>query len=224
MSPARRALLAGLLSVSGLSGCLSTETGSEANERPTQSTNTVGQDDDPTVLQIRSTDDEPILSETTEESISAVRNELVTNRDRLDELSVATGVSDEDREAIQTFLDKTEYATESIFITHSRITSCNRFQIRSVSWDGTDIEYRYCQELRPPEASCVTDSWETVGLLFRIPATLPSSASLGGRGGHSPCQRSSTTYHRIDANATVVGNTTAVETPDTRSNSSGDVS
>jgi len=224
MSPTRRVLLAGLLSVSGLSGCLSAENGSEADEHSTQSTNTAGRDDNPTVLQIRSSDGEPILSETTDESTSAVWGELVGDRGRLDDLNVATGVSDEDKQAMRTFLDETEYATESIFITHSNIRSCNRFQIQFLSWDGTDIEYRYCRELRPPEASCVTDTWETVGLLFRIPATLPSSASLGGSGGRSPCQGSSTTYDRIDANATVAGNTTAIETPDIRSNSTGDVS
>ena len=224
MSPTRRALLAGLFSVCGLSGCLNSKSGREADERQTQSTNTAGRNDNPTVLQVRSSDGEPILSETTKESTSPVRRELVTDSDRVDELSVATSLSRDDRQSIWTFFDETEYDSESVLVTHRRIKSCYRYQFLSLSWDGTDIEYQYCSELRPPEASCVTDTWDMVGLLLTIPAVLPPSASLGGASGRSPCQGSSTTYDRIDANATVAGNTTAIETPDIGSNSSGDVS
>lgn len=174
MYPTRRHLLAGLLSVSGLSGCLSAE--SDADERPPESTDSEstdpeGTDEDPTVLEIRSPNNDPIITETTEESTSEVRHELVTDSNRIDELDIATGVSDEDRETIRTLLEATEYDSETVFITHFQIESCYRYQIQSVSWDGTDIEYEYCEELRPPDVSCTSDTWETSALLFRIPAT-----------------------------------------------------
>jgi len=221
MSPKRRYFLTGLLSIGGLSGCL--HTNQREDERQTDSTDTTGADDDPTVLQSRLSEGEPVVTDTTNESTTPIRSEVITDSAQPDELSIAPGVSDNDRDEIRTFLEETEYTTDTVFITHSRIRSCYRYQIQSISWDETEIRYRYCRELRPPEATCQTETWDSIGLLFRIPAALSSAASLRGTRGSSPCRDSSTTYDQIDATATVEGNTTAVESPDTRRNYSGEL-
>jgi len=220
MSPTRRYVLAGLISIGGLSGCLSSEQWDD--ERLTTSANTEGTDTSPTVLQSRRSDGEPIITQATEEQ-RTTRNKVVNNSAWGEEITIAPGVSDADRKAIRTFLDETEYDSETVFIADTNIESCYRYNIQSISWEGPEVRYSYCRELRTPDESCVTGTRDTVGLLFRIPAVLSSSASLGMTSGSWSCRNSTTTYDQIDANATVPGNTTAIETSVTRVNDLGDL-
>ncbi len=148
--------------------------------------------------------------ETGDTDPAPIGRELVTNADRAAELTVAPGVAEADRSRVRSFLDDTDYETETVFVARAGIRSCYRFRIRSVSWEPGHVEYGYCRELRPPDAACEADARDAVGLLFRLPAALRSPLSGSGSSGHSPCRAVGTGYDRIDANATVPGSDAAL--------------
>lgn len=226
MSPTRRALLrSASLGALALGGCLGTET---RGDRPgSTGGSTAGRDDDPTVLKVRNPGGRAAVVDLADESDGGdgsdgetdesggtdpvpLGRELVTTADRAAELTVAAGVADEDRSRVRSFLDDTDYETETVFVARAGIESCYRFRIRSVSWQPGRVEYEYCRELRPPEAACEADGRDAVGILFRLPAALDSRLTGSGASGHAPCRAVGTEYDRIDANATVPGNDTAL--------------
>ncbi|KKF39547.1 hypothetical protein FK85_27735 [Halorubrum saccharovorum] len=229
MSPTRRALLrSASLGALTMGGCLGTETRGDGADPAAETRSTTGSDDDPTVLKVRNPGGEAVVvdrsvgddgSESDDDESdesdgdadpAPIGRELVTTADRATELTVTAGVPDEDRSRVRSFLDDTDYETESVFVARAGIRSCYRFRIRSVSWEPGDVEYEYCRELRPPDAACETDTRDAVGLLFRLPAALDSPLTRSGSSGRSPCERVGTDYDRIDANATVQGNETAL--------------
>ena len=167
------------------------------------------------MLKVRNPGGEAALFDLAAESDSdtgpvSLSRELVTTADRAAQLTVAPDVADEDRSRVRSFLDDTDYDTETVFVSRAGIRSCYRYRIRSVSWEPGHVEYEYCRELRPPDAACETGTRDAVGLLFRLPAALDSPLSGSGSSGRSPCRAVETEYDRIDANATVPGNDTAL--------------
>ncbi len=98
-----------------------------------------------------------------------IGRKLVTTAERAAELTVAAGVADEDRSRVRSFLDDTDYETETVFVARAGIRSCYRFRIRSVSWQPGHVEYEYCRELQPPDAPCEAGACDapSVSLLSR---------------------------------------------------------
>ncbi|OYR52195.1 hypothetical protein [Halorubrum sp. Ea8] len=227
MSPTRRALLrSASLGALALGGCLGAETSDDGD--PSRSAESrSGSDGDPTVLKARNPGGEAVVVDLAVEGDDAeddagteggdddvdpvpLSRELVTSDERAAELTVAAGVADEGRARVRSFLDETDYETETVFVAPASIDSCYRYRIRSVSWRPGHVEYEYCRELRPPDAACEADTRDAVGLLFRLPAALRSPLSGSGSSGRSPCRAVGTEYDRIDANATVPGSDTAL--------------
>jgi hypothetical protein len=228
MSPTRRALLrSASLGALALGGCLGTETPGDDGASTTDRS-TTGRDGDPTVLKVRNPGGEAAVLDLAvgddgsdgpdgEDGESGpatdpapISRELVTTDDRAAELTVAEGVAEEDRSRVRSFLDDTDYETETVFASRAGIRSCYRFRIHSVSWQPGHVEYEYCRELRPPDAACEADTRDAVGLLFRLPTALDSRLTGSGSSGRSPCRRVGTEYDRIDGNATVSGSDTAL--------------
>ena len=231
MSPTRRALLrSASLGALALGGCLGTETGGDDPNSDSGSTSTTGSDGDPTVLKVRNPggravvvdrgvgdddgdadgDENDGIAGDADPDPAPLGRELVTSDERAAELTVAPGVSEEDRSRVRAFLDDTDYESETVFVAPASIESCYRFRIRSVSWQPGHVEYEYCRELRPPDATCEAGTRDAVGILFRLPVALRSRLSGSGSSGRSPCRAVGTEYDRIDANATVPGNDTAL--------------
>lgn len=171
---------------------------------------------DPTVVKPRNPTGESVLldgSEVNDEDEPArIGRELVTSASRADELLVAEGVSDADRERVRTFLDETDYETETVYVSPSGIESCQRVVIHSVSWQPGRVEYEYCSELRPPDEACEAGTRVALALIFRLPVALDDRITGSGSSGSSPCRATDTEYAVIDGNATVPGNETAIDT------------
>lgn len=213
MSPTRRALLRSLpFGVLGATaGCLGSEGDPEAESTRRQAS---GTDPDPTVVKARNPDGESVLLDGSEASGEGepvpIGRELVTTAERAGELLVAGGVADADRERVRSFLGETDYDAETVYVARAGVESCQRLQVRSVSWDPGRVEYEYCRELRPPDEACEAGERVALGLLFRLPAALDGRLTGSGASGRSPCRTTDTEYAVIDGNATVPGNETAL--------------
>lgn len=212
MPPTRRALLRSL-PLGALAGCLGVDARGDGSDSTRQQLS--GTDTDPTVLQVRNPDDEAVLLDGGEtngdgEPIPVMR-ELVTSAERASELLVAEGVGDADRSRIRSFLAETDYDAETVYVARAGVRSCYRLQIESVSWEPQHVEYRYCRELRPPDAVCEAETRVALALLFRLPAALDPELTRSGASGRSPCRGVDTKYEVLDANATVSGNATAID-------------
>ena len=213
MSPTRRSLLRSV-PLGALAGCLGVESRDEGGREPPRR-QASGTDPDPTLLQARNPDGESVLLDGAETNDDGdpipISRELVTSADRASELLVAEGVSDADRSRIRSFLEETDYDAETVYTSRAGVRSCYRLRIESVSWDPERVEYRYCRELRPPDAACEAGERVALALLFRLPVALDGRLSGTGSSGRSPCRGVDTDYEVIDANATVPGNATAVD-------------
>ena len=210
MPPTRRALLSSL-SVGVLAGCLGgDEPGSESVRRRVSGTET-----DPTVLKIRNPDGERVLvdgSEADDEGEpTPISHELVASAARADDLLIAEGVADADRDRVQSFLDETDFDAETVYVAPAGVESCDRLDVHSVSWRPGRVEYEYCRELRPPDEACEAGARVALALVFRLPVALDGRLSGSGASGRSPCRRTETDYAVIDENATVPGNETAID-------------
>lgn len=214
MSPTRRALLRSL--PLGVGGALAGWSGAGDPEAESARQQTSGTERDPTVVKPRNPTGESVLldgSEANDEDEPVrIGRELVTSADRADELTVAEGVSDADRERVRSFLDETDYDAETVYVSPAGVESCQRLEIHSVSWEPGRVEYEYCRELRPPDEACEADARVALALLFRLPAALDDRITGSGAGGRSPCRTTDTEYAVIDGNATVPGNETAIDT------------
>ncbi|MGQ3329484.1 hypothetical protein [Halorubrum sp. FL23] len=222
MSPTRRALLrSASLGAIAIGGCLGTESRADGSNPAAEQESASGRDGDPTLLKVRNPGGEAVVvdlavgsdedgGEGATTDPAPVGREIVTSDERAAELTVAAGVAEEGRARVRSFLDETDYETESVFVARAGIESCYRYRIRSVSWRPGHVEYEYCRELRPPDAECEADRRDAVGLLFRLPAAFDSPLRGSGSSGRSPCRTVETRYDRIDANATVPGSDTAL--------------
>ncbi|SDY46121.1 hypothetical protein [Halopenitus persicus] len=153
----------------------------------------------------------------------AISRELIVDADRVPELAFADGVPADAAASARSFLEATDFETQSVFFRTFGIESCERFRIHSVSWERDHVEFEYCRELRPPDRACTADAWDAVGLFIRLPVTFRSPTALSGSGasGRSPCRNVDTRYDRIDANATVEGSPTVVDPTDAGSTDIG---
>ncbi|TKX55816.1 hypothetical protein EXE42_02120 [Halorubrum sp. SP3] len=218
MSPTRRALLgSAALGVAGaLAGCLGGGAG-DANDPEAESDRrqVSGTDSDPTVVKPRNPDGESVLLDGSETNGAGepvpIGRELVTSASRANELLVAEGVGDADRERTRTFLDETDYDAETVYVSQGGVRSCQRLVIHSVSWRPGHVEYEYCRELRPPDEACEADAGAALALLFRLPVALDGRLTGSGSSGRTPCRTTETEYAVIDGNATVPGNETAID-------------
>ncbi|WP_058366972.1 hypothetical protein [Haloparvum sedimenti] len=167
MSPTRRALLSSVASLAvALAGCGGR---GEADVTPTdhpRRTPSSGSLSDPDVVMARNPDLEAsVLLDPTggdagsdaggdgDSAASPIGRELVTDPDRAAALTVADGVPESDAAALRSFVEGTDFSAETLFAAPSRIPSCYRIRIRSVSWEPQRAEYEYCRELRPPAAA-----------------------------------------------------------------------
>lgn len=208
MSPTRRALLGSAVPLAAaLAGC-GGRGGADATPNDRTPRTTSGSVSDPDVVMARNPDPEtPVLLDPTGGDApgdaagtpSPLRRELVTDPDRAAALTVADGVSETDAAAVRSFVDGTDFSTETLFAAPSRVRSCYRLRIKSVSWQPQHAEYEYCRELRPPEAACEDGERDRLLILIRIPAALEGDLTGSGASGRTPCRGADTDYDTITA-------------------------
>ncbi|MES3161961.1 MAG: hypothetical protein PPP55_10400 [Halorubrum sp.] len=194
MPSTRRTLLGALIpTVALVAGCTA------RGDAP----DTGGTDTDPTVHKPRNPAGDAVLVDGDANDLVPLRNRVITSAERVAEIGFTDGVPDSTAAKTRTFLETTDYDTETVFVRHVHTEACRRYRIRSVSWEPGRVEFEYCREYRPPDVACEADRRDAVALCFRLPDTL-EDVSSSGSSGRSPCP-DGIDYERIDANATVSG-------------------
>lgn len=198
MSPTRRALLGGALPVVlGLAGCSDPRPPEARNERDGTSTGSL---EDPAVSKPRNPHGDHVFVDSDGGPWSG--RELVTEQSDADRLTFASGVPESDVRSARRFLEATDFAEETVYVTQRSVESCERYRVHAVSWEPGRVDFEYCRELRPPDVRCTADERDALALLFRLPANSDWDLSGSGSSGRSPCRSSGTDYERIDGNAT----------------------
>lgn len=90
--------------------------------------------------------------------------------------------------AAKTFLEGTDFESETVFLTQVGIGECYDVELCSVSWRSDHITTNFARLLRPADVACDADADTLVVMLIRIPAVLDpeqvngfgSSLSSGG--------------------------------------------
>lgn len=198
----RRRLLAGLGGGAvGLAGCSSrtpTES-SEVPERRRDRTPEPGSERSPTTVSVRNPGGDAVLA-----SLDRRPPDVLADDDWPGDGAFAPGVPDARIDAVESFVEATEFDSESIYSLHYRPASCDRFVVRSVTWKATEVEVDACTVLRPPDERCEARTRAPILTLVRIPAPLdPDSVNSFG-GSFGPCRDRHPDYENVDANATEV--------------------
>ena len=188
----RRALLQGAAALSlGLAGCSGA---SSSGSTATASNRLEGENvvRDPESVALRNpdntwaawrTDEAPIATASTADGdrrIADAEEGLIADAETAADLRFADvdGV-----DAARTFVDGTDFATETLVLDTSRVPECYRLDLCGVTWSATDYHTYYGRVLRPVDVACRTDTWDRITHLIRIPAVLDPTEIRGrGRG------------------------------------------
>lgn len=93
-------------------------------------------------------------------------------------------------ERARTFLKKTDFSTETVYVEQRELGECYTRRICWVRWTTASIETAYTTELRDADVACSADAIDVVATLIRLPAALdPDTITrYGSRGGSDYCR------------------------------------
>lgn len=108
------------------------------------------------------------------------RHELVASADAANSLTV-TDV--DGAVGARSFLDDTDFETETIYVEERAIGECWELELCHVQWGAERVETDYGRQLRPVDAACSADEKVTVATFIRIPTALdPDAVNQYGSG------------------------------------------
>jgi hypothetical protein len=205
------ALLLGLAGCSAADGS-STFAAGNGDDRE-DSVEKSGIESDPPVQTARNPRErEPVLVETVRDEERHFQDNIVSSRERAEEIEFAAGVSEDDATAVRQFLGETDFTTQSLYIVQRSVKSCYRIRIHSIAWSQQRVEYSYCRELRPPDVACEAEERDALALLIRIDESLDMDVRSAGASGHFPCENADTNYDRIEETAKPTNGTSTTDT------------
>lgn len=83
-------------------------------------------------------------------------------------------------EALRSFVDGTDFSTESIYLLERSLGECYTLALVNVVRDDDGgISADFCRQLRPADVACEAKTLETVGVAIRLPFAGDSSGGLG---------------------------------------------
>lgn len=176
------ALVAG--AVTSLAGCggfagSSSSSGSESAgaERTVGDGPSSGTATDPETLLVRAdTDRRPLWlagegggdggRPTSRSDARRTESEVIDSRDRADRLSVDPVV---DGSRVTSFLQATEFESETVLVETVRVEECFRLALCRVSWTATKVSTDYARRNRPWDEQCASGTYVFETRLVRIP-------------------------------------------------------
>lgn len=117
---------------------------------------------------------------------------IVDTQSRAERLTVADGVEDGDANSVSSFVDATDFDSETLYLESNRVEECFRLKLCRVSWQPTEIDTDYTRQLRPYDERCDADEHVFESRLIRLPVTLDEEdvtsygSSIGGSGRCEP--------------------------------------
>ncbi|MHC3438936.1 hypothetical protein ACYJ1Y_12760 [Natrialbaceae archaeon A-gly3] len=167
----RRQLLAGVggcLSIV-IAGCTGRDSGTsiEMNEsdRPSRYS------EEHEAMTVRSGDDSQFVYWDGEEPDEDDDDTPIPGRGRLfvlEEADVSDLRIDEDNEAVQAFLDDTDFETESVIVDNRLIKDCYERYVLGVRTESDRVRVQYCQTLKEPTTPCDADREIMEAIFIRI--------------------------------------------------------
>lgn len=117
-----------------------------------------------------------------------MESEIIDTAAKADRLSVA---EDADRSLIRTFLDETNFDTETVYVQTVPIEECFRLTLCQIRWTADTITTDYGRVSRPYDEPCTAGNTVYAVWVIRIPDTVNAddissySSSIGG----NSCER-----------------------------------
>lgn len=187
-------------SLAGCSGFASQSQDSTASPTAGERTNGdgpgIGSVSDPDVLLVRrdttrpplwfdAAEDEDGGRPTVDEHTPFHESSVIDTPARADRISAADGV---DADRVETFLDDTDFATETLYLQAIQVEACFELTLCSIGWRSDKVSTDYVRQVLPYDVQCGADDHVFEGRLIRIPDALSadrvnSYASSIGTGG-----------------------------------------
>ena len=117
-----------------------------------------------------------------------LESEVIDTTSKADRVTAAEDV---DRSLIRTFLDETDFDTETVYVQTVMIEECFRLTLCQIRWTAENITTDYGRVSRPYDEPCTADKEVYAVWLIRIPDTVNAddissySSSIGG----NSCER-----------------------------------
>lgn len=114
-----------------------------------------------------------------------LESKIIDTASKADRLAVAEDV---DSSLIETFLDGTDFETETVYLQNVMIEECFRLMLCQISWTADKISTDYGRVSRPYDEPCTAGSKVYAVWFIRIPDTINAddissySSSIGGNG------------------------------------------
>lgn len=168
----------------------STRTASESNNSGAPGAN--GASDPETVVARIDTDRRPVwISDdgnrpTADPQTRRLVSEVIDSDSKANQIAVAADV---DRAAIDTFLEDTDFESETIYLQSVIVEECFRLELCQINWGADSISTDYGRRSRPYDDPCDADNELYSVWFIRIPQAIDAddvssySSSVGG----SPC-------------------------------------
>ena len=112
-----------------------------------------------------------------------IESEVIDTASKSDRITVAEDV---DRSLIRSFLDETDFETDTVYLQTVEVEECFRLQLCQVSWTTEGISTDYGRVSRPYDELCTAGNTVYAIWVIRIPDTLDAddinsySSSIGG--------------------------------------------
>ncbi|MDQ2074378.1 hypothetical protein ACODNH_22140 [Haloarcula sp. NS06] len=145
-----------------------------------------------------------------------LESKIIDTASQADQVTVA---EDADRPLIRTFLDETDFDTETVYVQNMMTEECFRLTLCQIRWTSDNISTDYGRVSRPYDASCTAGNKVYAVWFIRIPDTVNAddissySSSIGG----NSCER-----QRAGAAGESEGGSGAVPSSDRRTRSEGE--
>jgi hypothetical protein len=106
-----------------------------------------------------------------------VESEVIDDQARADRVTVDSAV---DSSQVTSFLQATEFESETVFLDTIRLEECFRLNLCHISWQPQKISTDYTRQTRHWSESCAVDKWVFEARLVRIPDTIDADNIRAG--------------------------------------------
>ncbi|WP_284009944.1 hypothetical protein [Haloarcula pelagica] len=97
----------------------------------------------------------------------------------------------EGRARVRSFVDATDFASETLYLETNRVEECFELTLCYVAWSPDSVETDYARTIRPYNEACAVENRVFEARLIRIPAALDEGEvnSHGSSIGSGTCNR-----------------------------------
>lgn len=120
-----------------------------------------------------------------------VAHGIIDSREKADRLIIADGVETVDADDLASFVEETDFDSETLYLETDAIRECFQLELCWVSWQPNEIHTDYVRTLRSYDEACSVDARIFESRLIRLPVALDADSvnSFGSTIGSGRCER-----------------------------------